>query len=63
VKFLAAIWEFIAGDSKRAPLAVALALAVAFALTRSSLPSLAAGIAFAAIVALGLAAAVFERAS
>jgi hypothetical protein len=62
VKFLAAIWAFIAGDSKRAPIAVGLALAVAFALTRSSaVPSLVAGIAFAAIVALGLAAAVFER--
>jgi hypothetical protein len=62
MKFLLAIWEFIAGDSKRAPIAVAIALAVAFGLTRYTLfPSLSAGIAFAIIVALGLTAAVFER--
>ena len=58
---VAAIWEFIAGDSRRAPIAVAVAIAVAFVLLRTPAPSVVAGAAFAAIVALGLAAAVFER--
>jgi hypothetical protein len=57
---LAAIWEFIAGDSRRAPLAVALAVAVAVVLLRSSVPSGVVAAAFAGIIALGLAAAVFE---
>jgi len=61
VKFLAAIWAFIAGDSKVAPLAVALALVVAIVLRQSPVASLVAGVAFAAIVALGLAASIFER--
>jgi hypothetical protein len=61
VKFLAAIWAFIAGDSKVGPLAVALALVVAIVLRQSPVASLVAGMAFAAIVALGLAASVFER--
>ena len=61
MKQLAAIWEFIAGDSRRAPVAVAVAIAVAFVLLRTSVPSVVAGAAFAAIVALGLAATVFER--
>jgi hypothetical protein len=58
---LAAIWEFIAGDSRLAPLAVALAVAVAFVLLRSAVPSTVVAATFAAIIALGLAAAVFER--
>jgi hypothetical protein len=58
---LAAIWEFIAGDSRRAPIAVALAVALAFVLLRSSVSSAVVAIAFAGVIALGLAAAVFER--
>ena len=58
---LAAIWEFIAGDSRRAPLAVALAVVVAIVMLRSGAPSTAIAPAFAGIIALGLAGAVFER--
>jgi len=58
---VAAIWEFIAGDSRRAPVAVAIALVAAIVLVRISPASTIAGVAFACIVALGLAAAVFER--
>ena len=57
---LAAIWEFIAGDSRRAPAAVALAVIVAVVLLRSSVPSSMVAATFAGIIALGLAAAVFE---
>jgi hypothetical protein len=57
---LVAIWEFIAGDSRRAPLAVALAVVVAVALLRSSVSSAVVAAAFAGIIALGLAASVFE---
>jgi len=58
---LGAIWEFIAGDSRRAPIAVATAIVVAIVLVRTAPASAIAGVAFACIVALGLAAAVFER--
>ena len=58
---LAAIWEFIAGDSRRAPLAVALAVVLAVVLLRSSVSSAVVASAFAGVIALGLAAAVFER--
>ena len=58
---LAAIWEFIAGDSRRAPVAVALAVIVAVVLLRTAVPSLVVAATFAAIIALGLTAAVFER--
>ena len=58
---LAAVWEFIAGDSRFAPLAVAIAIAVAVVLLRSAAPSGAVAATFAGIIALGLAAAVFER--
>ncbi|MDB5072267.1 MAG: hypothetical protein JWM87_3378 [Candidatus Eremiobacteraeota bacterium] len=58
---LAAIWEFIAGDSRRAPIAVAVAVLLAFVLLRSSVSSAVVAIAFAGVIALGLAAAVFER--
>ncbi|MBC5811472.1 MAG: hypothetical protein GIW95_11575 [Candidatus Eremiobacteraeota bacterium] len=61
MKAIAAIWEFIAGDSKRAPLAVAAAVAVAIVLLRSGTASGAVAIAFAGIIAAGLAASVFER--
>lgn len=58
---LGAIWEFIAGDSRLAPVAVALAIAVAVALLRSSVAGGVVALAFPAIIALGLTAAVFER--
>lgn len=58
---LGAVWEFIAGDSRRAPLAVAIAIVVAIVLVRTAPASSIAGVAFACIVACGLAAAVFER--
>ena len=58
---VAAIWEFIAGDSRRAPAAVALAVLVAVVLLRSSVGSGVVAATFACIIALGLAAAVFER--
>ena len=60
---LAAIWEFIAGDSRRAPAAVVVAVAIAVVLLRTSTPSPVVAVAFAGIIALGLAAAVFERSS
>ena len=56
---LSVVWEFIAGDSRRAPVAVALAVAVV--LLRSSVSSTLVATAFAGIIAVGLAAAVFER--
>ena len=58
---LAAIWEFIAGDSRLAPIAVAVAVLVAVVLLRTSVASGIVAATFACIVALGLAAAVFER--
>ena len=36
---IAAIWEFIAGDSKRAPVGVVLAIVVAVVLLRSGVAS------------------------
>jgi hypothetical protein len=55
------VWRFIAGDSRRAPLAVLAAFGVAFSLLRwSPLPGPAVGATFAIIIAVGLAAAVFE---
>jgi hypothetical protein len=58
---VAAIWEFIAGDSRRAPIAVAVAVIIAVLLLRSSVPSIVVGATFACVIALGLVAAVFER--
>ena len=58
---LAAIWEFIAGDSRLAPIAVALAVLVAVVLLRTPVASGVVAASFACIIALGLAAAVFER--
>lgn len=58
---LGAIWEFIAGDSRRAPIAVALAVLIAVVMLRSSVASGVVAATFAAVIALGLTAAVFER--
>jgi hypothetical protein len=58
---LAAIWEFIAGDSRLAPLAVALAVVISAVLLRTSVPSGVVAMTFPCIIALGLAASVFER--
>jgi hypothetical protein len=57
---LAAVWEFIAGDSKRAPVAVVLAIAVAVGLLHGGISGPLVAAAFAAIIAMGLAASVFE---
>jgi hypothetical protein len=61
VKLAASVWSFVAGDSRLAPLAVALAVATAAVLQHVAAGGPVAGIALAGIVALGLAAAVFER--
>lgn len=58
---LAAIWEFIAGDSRLAPLAVALGVVISVVLLRASVPSGVVAMTFPCIIALGLAASVFER--
>ena len=58
---IAAVWNFIAGDSRLAPAAVLVAVIVAVVLLRAALPSTAVAATFAGIIALGLAAAVFER--
>ena len=58
---LAAVWEFIAGDSRLAPLAVAVAVIVSIVLLRTSVPSGVVAMTFPCIIALGLAASVFER--
>ncbi len=58
---LAAIWEFIAGDSRFAPAFVALAVAVAVVLLRNNVSSTVVAVTFAAVIAAGLASAVFER--
>jgi hypothetical protein len=57
---IAAIWEFLAGDSKRGPLAVLVAIVVAVVLLRSGVASPIVAAAFAGTIALGLAASVFE---
>jgi hypothetical protein len=58
---LAAVWEFIAGDSRIAPAAVAVAVVVAVVMLRASVASAAVAMTFVGIIALGLAGAVFER--
>jgi hypothetical protein len=59
---IAQIWSFIAGDSKRAPLAVAAAVALVLVLERFFPAAGAwAGPAFVAIIATGLVAGVYER--
>jgi hypothetical protein len=55
-----AIWNFIAGDSRYAPLGVALSLAVAYALQRSGAPPQAVEFSFVALLLATLAAAVLE---
>jgi hypothetical protein len=57
---LRAIWEFVAGDSLRGPLALVLAIGAVVALQRSGFPT-AAMLAFPLIIGAGLAASVFER--
>lgn len=59
---LGAVWAFVAGDSKRAPLAVAGAVALVVVLERAA-PAAGPwiGVVFVAAIALGLVAAVFER--
>ena len=59
---LGAIWSFIAGDSRRAPLAVAVAVAAVVAV-RHVAPGAGAwtGVLFVAIVAAGVVAGAFEK--
>jgi hypothetical protein len=59
---LGSVWSFIAGDSRRAPLAVAAAVAAVVAVQRVA-PGAGAwtGALFVAIVAAGLIAGVFEK--
>lgn len=62
MSILAAIWDFIAGESRLGPLGLALAFAAAFALLRApGVPGPLVGAVFAALVAAALAASVFER--
>jgi hypothetical protein len=61
VKLATAIWSFIAGDSRRAPIAVALAVAVAAVLVHAGTSSGIVATTFAGMIALALTAAVFER--
>jgi hypothetical protein len=58
---LSAVWEFIAGDSRLAPLAVALGIVISIVLLRASVPSGVVAMTFPCIIALGLAASIFER--
>lgn len=59
---LRAIWSFIAGDSRRGPALVALAIAAVLLLVRFAPTAAAfAGPLFFLIVAAALAASVFER--
>jgi hypothetical protein len=58
-----AIWKFIAGDSRLAPLGVAVAIGVALGM-HAALPSGGGslnGVVFVAVIAAGLVAGVFER--
>jgi hypothetical protein len=56
-----AVWNFIVGDSRLAPVAVVVAIVVAVVMLRAAMPSTGIAATFAGIIALGLAAAVFER--
>jgi hypothetical protein len=56
-----AVWEFIAGDSRIAPAAVAVAVVVTLIMLRAAAPNAAVAITFVALIALGLTGAVFER--
>jgi len=57
------IWRFIAGDSRLAPLGIAVAIGVALG-THAALPSGGGpriGVVFVAVIAAALVASVFER--
>jgi hypothetical protein len=58
---LAAVWQFIAGDSRFTPMAVALAVVISVVLLRMSVPNGVVAMTFPCIIALGLAASIFER--
>jgi len=62
VKALHAIWDFVAGGSRVTPVATAVAVVVTLLLLRAGVAGPLAGAALAVIVALGLTAAVCERA-
>lgn len=57
-----AVVRFVAGDSRRGPLATLLGVALAAVLARlPGVPSVVAGVTLFAAVVLGLVASVFER--
>jgi hypothetical protein len=59
---LSDVWDFVAGESRRTPLCVALAVIAAVAVTRL-VPGIGtwSGVVFMAILAFGLVLGVFER--
>jgi hypothetical protein len=59
---VSAVWDFIAGESRRAPLGVAIAVITAVAVTKVA-PNAGAwvGVMFVAILVAGLIAGVFEK--
>lgn len=63
MKRVAAVWEFIAGESRLAPVGVAVGILAALVLLRM-IPQLGAlvGLGYAGIIALALWVGVFERA-
>jgi hypothetical protein len=56
-----AIWKFVAGDSRIAPLGIALALGAGALGVRLGWPGAATGAVLAGLLTLTLAAAAFER--
>ncbi len=59
---LAALWDFIAGESRLGPLGLAAAFVAALALLRApGVPGALVGAVFAGIIAVALAVSVFER--
>jgi len=61
VNALRAIWDFIAGDSRYAPLGLACTVLAVLLALRTGWPMIAVELLFPAGVAASLAAAVFER--
>lgn len=62
MRFLTALWEFVAGESRLAPIGLLVAVLTAAALVRAaSPPGPVVGIVYVAIVVAALLAGVFER--
>ncbi len=60
MKTVARVWEFVAGDSRRTPVGVALAVVAVLALERAHASDLVLALSYAGIIAAGLAWAAFE---